>query len=687
MSSCPKTFFMKTLLTTFGIIFFQCVTSAQSISFHSNCNLIQENDIIEDIGSLNGLTLSMSDEVAGTGPAPFCPAGGSADNQNWLAFVAKEGDYKIIISASNCTELNGFIGMQTAVYTNCDFTESVFCQPNCNSGVTEIPSDQLIPGETYYLILDGCAGSVCDITFWIDDYLLLGCVTEWQSSVGGLGGFSLFNYFYDGDTIILGSTYRRIKIDPTPNFLPIRYIREVDKRVYEYSTFSNSENIIYDFTLDVGDELEYSSGFIGTVAKIDTVVLSSGRYTRWELEGAGPPYRYIEGIGGAHLFYADQLGISDPVYSTSCVYKYCEKIIGLDECMSQMNWDSESNTDISICEGEVITIDDLTISSEGIYTNILTNAVGCDSTVTLNVSVLTIAMTDIQEEICEGESIIISGTVYDESNPIGTEIIQSGATNGCDSIVNVNLSFVPNIIENYQSAICEGNSEVWAGETISSAGDYTFNLVSVLGCDSIINLSVEIIPESNTEFNFESCDESVIEIDGISYTESGAYQFILESASGCDSIVIYNLSFFPLANGSDTILICPGDSVLIDGNPVFVEGEYQSTYMGANGCDSIHTVSIIELLPTDSECLTGVSDLQYFDLNISPNPFSQVINISSEEVINSIEVLSISGIKIDIIGLLDAQEYIYDGSDLASGVYILKVRSGEKIAIQRIVKN
>jgi len=44
--------------------------------------------------------------------------------------------------------------------------------------------------------------------------------------------------------------------------------------------------------------------------------------------------------------------------------------------------------------------------------------------------------------ICPGQSVTVNGTVYDASNPTGTEVIAGGGANGCDSTVNVNLNVI-----------------------------------------------------------------------------------------------------------------------------------------------------------------------------------------------------------------------------------------------------
>ncbi|MCB0626636.1 MAG: hypothetical protein KDC43_22650, partial [Saprospiraceae bacterium] len=69
----------------------------------------------------------------------------------------------------------------------------------------------------------------------------------------------------------------------------------------------------------------------------------------------------------------------------------------------------------------------------------LPTATGCDSIINVNLNFLMEATVDLSPILCAGESIVVNGVVYDEDNPTGTEVLQ--AVNGCDSLVNVSLTF------------------------------------------------------------------------------------------------------------------------------------------------------------------------------------------------------------------------------------------------------
>jgi len=55
----------------------------------------------------------------------------------------------------------------------------------------------------------------------------------------------------------------------------------------------------------------------------------------------------------------------------------------------------------------------------------------------------------------DGYSIIVNGNVYDESNPSGVESLVNAA--GCDSIVTIDLTFNASIIENVNYVGCIGD--------------------------------------------------------------------------------------------------------------------------------------------------------------------------------------------------------------------------------------
>ena len=127
------------------------------------CEEINEADVFCSISALDNICgLMPTNDSPGNQPNPLCPDGGGPHNISWFAFIADDGDYSVTVTPTGCTgSTTGQEGVQMGLYTDCTFTETVFCDPECSTDPVTFESDLLIPGETYYFFIDGCANSVC----------------------------------------------------------------------------------------------------------------------------------------------------------------------------------------------------------------------------------------------------------------------------------------------------------------------------------------------------------------------------------------------------------------------------------------------------------------------------------------------------------------------------------------------
>ena len=93
-------------------------------------------------------------------PNQFC---GTPHNVQWVAFVAATSDITIEMYVSNCTD---DVGLQAHIYetTNCIwFTPVSNCIYIVEEGQTAvINATNMTPGQTYYMLIDGGYGDICD---------------------------------------------------------------------------------------------------------------------------------------------------------------------------------------------------------------------------------------------------------------------------------------------------------------------------------------------------------------------------------------------------------------------------------------------------------------------------------------------------------------------------------------------
>jgi hypothetical protein len=143
------------------------LTSA-SLTFTSGggSGYLEASDLCIDatpICSLDGYYGTTSSCYSAQSVSPFC---GSVENNSWLKFVAAASTVNLSVLVGNCTYNDG---IQFALYTtpNCSsFTYANNTSSNCYGqvypGTTAVNFTGLTVGQTYYLMIDGFAGDVCD---------------------------------------------------------------------------------------------------------------------------------------------------------------------------------------------------------------------------------------------------------------------------------------------------------------------------------------------------------------------------------------------------------------------------------------------------------------------------------------------------------------------------------------------
>ncbi|MDO8367885.1 MAG: T9SS type A sorting domain-containing protein [Saprospiraceae bacterium] len=257
---------------------------------------------------------------------------------------------------------------------------------------------------------------------------------------------------------------------------------------------------------------------------------------------------------------------------------------------------SDTNLFATICAGEAYTYNGDTLTTDGIYNYIFTGANGCDSTVTL---VLTVNLTQsviLNENICAGESYDFNGILITDA---GLYTAVYTGENGCDSTVTLLLGVLPLQNTAVEATICSNETYAFNGEDLSDAGNYTAVFTGENGCDSTVVLTLNVLHTQFLVISAMICDGDSYEYNGTSLTTSGNYIFVLSGENGCDSTITVALTVLPVAQTIIESTICEGDAYDYNGNALTLSGEYHFTFNGFNGCDSIVTISLV-VLPLSS---------------------------------------------------------------------------------------
>ncbi len=287
------------------------------------------------------------------------------------------------------------------------------------------------------------------------------------------------------------------------------------------------------------------------------------------------------------LIACDSAEWNGVMYTLSGIYRDtlqsiagCDSIVTLDLTIN----DSYSYSDtLYRCVGDSALLAGSYQSVSGLYIDTLQSVTGCDSLIRTELILDTVVYSTTDLELCFGDSAQF-GNSYLLSSGIYTDTLQAQA--GCDSIVTLDLTILPNSINNLNQTICNGDSLLLGGNFQTTSGIYTDTLTSYSGCDSILvtNLIVSSELFGDTIY-LRSCDSVVWQ--GFTYTNSGIYNDTISSSSGCDSIVVLDLIITNPVTVSTNQILCYGDSSFLNGSYQDTSGFYVDTLVSEFGCDSI----------------------------------------------------------------------------------------------------
>tara|TARA_B100000902_G_scaffold19496_1_gene23365 strand:+ start:7454 stop:10738 length:3285 start_codon:yes stop_codon:yes gene_type:complete len=168
----------------------------------------------------------------------------------------------------------------------------------------------------------------------------------------------------------------------------------------------------------------------------------------------------------------------------------------------------------------------------------------------------------------------------------GTYQITITDANNCIFIDTVILEDPNQII--YIDTIVSCDQYQWNGQIYTVTGNYTFNTISVNGCDSTVILELNIYESNDTTQTIVSCDQ--YEWNGQIYNSSGNYNYSTLNAYGCDSIVILDLTINETTSFNYSIKEC--NPYLWNGITYDSSGIYTYKTINSLGCDSIVTIDL-----------------------------------------------------------------------------------------------
>jgi hypothetical protein len=245
----------------------------------------------------------------------------------------------------------------------------------------------------------------------------------------------------------------------------------------------------------------------------------------------------------------------------------------------------------------------------------------------------------------------IDGNTYTSSNNTATFNIVGGASNGCDSLVTLNLTL--NNSTTGTDTRTECNSYTWIdGNTYTSSNNTaTFNIVGGAsnGCDSLVTLNLTINNVSDLNTSISGLTISAI-------NTNASYQWL-----DCNN----NYTLIPTATSQSFTATANGN---------------YAVELTENGC-------------VDTTACVAISNVSLAENNfgnelaISPNPTSGTYSIDLGATYDYAQISIM-----DVVGkLLDSYSFVQSeilnlSMEHPAGVYFISVQTENKKAVVRLVK-
>lgn len=254
--------------------------------------------------------------------------------------------------------------------------------------------------------------------------------------------------------------------------------------------------------------------------------------------------------------------------------------------------------------------------------------------------------TDVRTE-CDS-LVWIDGNTYTANNNVASYTMVGGASNGCDSVVSLDLTIEMTASGTDTQIVCD--SLVWIDGTTYLANNnvatHTLVGASASGCDSVVTLDLTV-----STVNTVVVDASPT---FFSQANGATYQWVDCDNSNAPIAGATNQSFTATATGNYAVEVTE------------------------NGCTSTSSCFNVTLSGINSTTLDAIT--------VAPNPTTGnfiIANPTSETIAYTVSTLNGKIVTQDIS---NASNINVELSNMAHGVYLLQMKANDTIKVLKVVK-
>jgi gliding motility-associated-like protein len=532
-------------------------------------------------------------------PFPICGNSGTAENTQWFSFIADDTIIQINITFDNCTfDISG-PGVSAGLYMDCNLNMQLGddLQIACNTvegatGSIDLKPDStivIIPGNIYYLYVDGYNNAVCDFTINVISGV---CIENIPVDVECQQDCGVANLLFDN----LGCT----GFDET-------YIFEPSSQILEDLTGCNPfiANALLDSIIYIDWEITPNIGFtvLSTPMYYDSLDIRASLEVTWNVPGT---------------YTIKPLMSINPLYATCRAMCECTDDVVYTVTIGQSTLDTLPL--IELCPTSTLTVDfcGQTYNSDTIVTCL--DRDNCTITVQ-EISVLTRVDLPIDTHyICPNDCFEFNNMEFCTPNLFNFSL------NGCDTFIqiqlveldlSVNLTIAETLID------CINEDAMMTAEYPTNYPD-SIHIFWLNEVGDTVSKAESYVATSGGTFTFHA----------VPLNATGCFQTISNTVTVDDQIptVVLTPPSLDCNNATDIIQLTSTDNIAsvswtgpsgfltADQSPTVTEGGiYTASITTTNGCNILEDTEVLAdfampqftIMPDDFDCSENIPVAQY----------------------------------------------------------------------------
>lgn len=249
---------------------------------------------------------------------------------------------------------------------------------------------------------------------------------------------------------------------------------------------------------------------------------------------------------------------------------------------------TSSTISVSACKIYISPSKKYSWTASGTYMDTILNAGACDSIITIKLTIKNSTAGSISPVACNSYTSPSKRFVWLKSGNYSDTIKNMI---GCDSIISINLKINNKTSSSISPIACRQYSSPSKKYVWLTSGTYIDTIKNIQGCDSIITIKLKINKTFGTIsptvcYNYKSPSSKYI------WTSSGTYKDTIVNKAGCDSIITINLKIKNATIGNISPTAC---KQYISPSKKFIwfsTGTYYDTLKNKQGCDSVITIKL-----------------------------------------------------------------------------------------------